>query len=249
MTYGFNKTQIDDFFQNLSKLIEPDYLDGIYLKIFMILEGIGYNTETLINFIAQPCGNLLKSCYWFGNEYNCSDIFDAIQTISGICCTFNYHGLTDGLIMDYRTTNRTDDLLYVLGSGKDVGLAVELNIETDSYVSPTVPFYGVQIFIHHSYEQPSGIASTIIQPGHDLSINIVPTAVVSDNSIRNVPVKQRRCYFDDEKLLRNSKYYSFDSCMMECRVDTIFELCACVPFNFPETSMFLFHKIDSSEKD
>lgn len=236
MAFGINEYQIEDFFHNLSNLIEPEMLDSIHLKIFTILEGIGYDSETLMGSMAQPCGSFLKSCSWLGKDYNCSDIFDSIQTISGLCCTFNYHGLTNGILLNYRTTNRSDDLLYVFGAGKDVGLTVKIDIETSTYMSPTYPFYGAEIFVHHSYEQPSSIATAVVQPGHDVSINVIPTAVVSLDSMRDVQVMQRKCYFENEKLLRNTMYYSFDACMMECRVDTIFELCSCIPFSYPETS-------------
>ena len=28
-------------------------------------------------------------CYWYGKEYNCSDLFKLRPTDSGFCCSFN----------------------------------------------------------------------------------------------------------------------------------------------------------------
>lgn len=188
--------------------------------------------------VAQSCDNLLKSCTWLGRSYPCEQLFDWIQTMNGFCCSFNYNGVTSGVLMDYKTVNRTDDLIYVLGAGERVGLTVMMNIEPDEYTSTTSPYYGIEVFVHSPREQPTKAVTALAQVGQDVSISVIPNVIISERDVRDVPLTQRKCYFEDEKPLRNTKRYSFDSCMMECRVDTIVKLCGCIPFNFPETRMF-----------
>lgn len=239
-TYSIDSELVIEFFKSLSALVEPEYLEAQFLKIYVILESIGFDSERLMGFVAQPCGNLLKSCTWLGRSLPCEQLFDWIQTMNGFCCSFNYNGVTNGVLMNYKTVNRTDELLYVLGAGERVGLTVTMDIEPDKYLSATSPFYGVEVFVHNPQEQPTKVMTSLAQVGQDVSISVVPSVIISEMGVRDVPLTQRRCYFEDEKPLRSTHRYSFDSCMMECRVDTIVDLCGCVPFNFPETRKFLF---------
>lgn len=53
------------------------------------------NQMTVLNLtmILRPkCSDMLKSCRWKGTESRCEALFQWIETIEGICCSFNYYG-------------------------------------------------------------------------------------------------------------------------------------------------------------
>lgn len=74
-----------------------------------------------------------------------------------------------------------------------------VNIEPKEYVAYTKTYYGVTIMIHSPHEYPqNAVAKTVGQIGTDVTINVVPSVVVSEASIKNLPLTQRNCYFKDE---------------------------------------------------
>lgn len=63
----------------------------------------------------------------------------------------------------------------------------------------TKTYYGVSVLIHSPREYPqNAVAKTIGQIGTDVTINVVPSVVVSEESVRGLPLTQRNCFFKDE---------------------------------------------------
>lgn len=55
------------------------------------------NNLTVLNVmdrIAPRCDDMLKSCQWKGSIIRCDTLYQPVRTIEGICCSFNYYGLT-----------------------------------------------------------------------------------------------------------------------------------------------------------
>lgn len=53
----------------------------------------GTSEEKIIRRLADlmtPCEELLQTCIWNSEIYNCSDLFETRLTDTGLCCTFNY---------------------------------------------------------------------------------------------------------------------------------------------------------------
>lgn len=92
-TYGISMDVIYDFYQKLAALVDPEYIEGLYLQVYVILESLGYNSETLMQALAQPCENLLKKCLWLGREVPCKSLFRIIEAAEGFCCSFNFRAL------------------------------------------------------------------------------------------------------------------------------------------------------------
>lgn len=85
------------------------------------------------------------------------------------------------------------------GSGQFVGLNIRIHIDPDQYTAYSHSFYGVAILVHGSEKFPEMSDTTAIgQPGNDVTVAVIPTVVVSEPSVRNLPLRQRNCYFDDE---------------------------------------------------
>lgn len=132
-------------------------------------------------------------------------------------------------------SNQLNQPVYrVAGYGEYVGLSVLLNPETDTYVSPCNDLYGISVIIHEAGDFPeSSYSSVVVQPGEEVSVAVVPNVVVSKPEVRSLPVTQRNCLFPDEQRLRTTDEYAYQSCLTECVVDTILEICGCIPFYYP----------------
>jgi acid-sensing ion channel, other len=87
----------------------------------------------------------------------------------------------------------------VAGAGRGSGLFVILDLEVESYVAATRPFYGCEIIVHDPNDFPqTSFSSTIIQPGYVGELMITPSLIESQEIIENVAINQRKCYLQDE---------------------------------------------------
>lgn len=99
MEKGLKKEAIVEFLENLAKLINPEYIDALYLKTYQILEGMGYTTDRLMFELMQPCVNMIRDCSWLGKIAPCDSLFRVAKSSEGFCCSFNYQALKGSLEM------------------------------------------------------------------------------------------------------------------------------------------------------
>lgn len=93
------KENVQEFLENLAKLITPEYIDALYLKTYQILEEMGYTTDKLMFELMQPCSNMIQGCAWLGKIVACDTLFRVAKSSEGFCCSFNYKALKDSLEM------------------------------------------------------------------------------------------------------------------------------------------------------
>ncbi|XP_037049218.1 sodium channel protein Nach-like [Bradysia coprophila] len=190
--------------------------------------------------VMHPCDNMLTQCLWLGQFVPCNTLFRTAKSIDGYCCSFNYDAIREDLEIDSdNVSEKLQNPNYrVSGAGPYVGMELLVNIEPEQYVSYTKTYFGVSVLIHSPHEYPqNSVAKTLGQIGTDVIINVVPSVIVSENSVQNLALAQRNCYFKDEVKLRTATRYSFSTCINECAVDTIFRMCGCVPFYYVEAQM------------
>lgn len=129
----------------------------------------------------------------------------------------------------------------------------------EDYVSYAKSYYGASVLLHGAERFPQTLDKIIVaQPGSDVNIAVIPSVVVSQDNIRDVPIQQRNCYFNDEvcglklcsifdqtkppplfqRNLRSTKKYSYQACVSECAADNVVRVCECVPFYYPEIRKF-----------
>ncbi|XP_067203068.1 pickpocket protein 28-like [Linepithema humile] len=194
----------------------------------------------------QPCSALLVRCAWLGHIYDCSKIFKTVKSKEGFCCAFNSHYyLNIEHKSDYTYNNSTDfnvtsedlpgvqEILKAPGSGRDVGLAVALNVERDTYKATSRPYVGATIMIHDAIDFPDiGTQFASVPPGHVLAISVSGTSIKSAENLRNLPLEKRLCYFGDE--IPGETYYSYQSCVSECVAKYTQSVCNCLPFYYPK---------------
>lgn len=64
-----------------------------YDLLHNILQTNQMNILNLTSTLKPRCVDMLKACRWKGTEARCDSIFQSVNTIEGICCSFNYYGL------------------------------------------------------------------------------------------------------------------------------------------------------------
>lgn len=92
-----------------------------------------------------------------------------------------------------------DSVLKVSGAGQFVGLEVLLRVSTAQYVAYSRSYYGINVLIHSPEDYPQASATTtVVQPGYDVILAIIPSVVVSTPDVRSLALEQRNCLFEDE---------------------------------------------------
>ncbi len=177
--------------------------------------------------LMHPCDNQISQCIWLGKFVPCNTLFRRAKSIEGYCCSFNYNAIKDDLEMWFlqilqriessnlkffyfiflwtcSDSDKISDELQnpnyrVSGAGPYVGMELLVNIEPKEYMAYSRTYYGVIVMIHSPHEYPqNAVAKTIGQIGMDVTINVVPSVVVSEPSVKDLALTQRNCYFKDE---------------------------------------------------
>lgn len=52
---GLTADTVEQFYSNLSKLIQPEYVDDMYTQTLSVLNELNYTTEKLMFELMQPC--------------------------------------------------------------------------------------------------------------------------------------------------------------------------------------------------
>ncbi|XP_011631255.2 pickpocket protein 28-like [Pogonomyrmex barbatus] len=245
---GFTASESDKFFSSLMKLIRPDKISIDNVTAMDVLDYLDVTVETLMEQLMQPCSALLLRCAWIGKIHDCGKIFKTVKSREGFCCAFNSHY---DLNIEHLSSNNTpsnftnfnetfddlpgvDEILKAPGSGRDVGLAVALNIEPDMYKATSRPYVGASVMIHDPIDFPDiGAHLASVPPGHVLAISVTGTSIRAMESLRNIPLQQRLCFFDNE--IPGEVHYSYQSCISDCIAKLTYRLCGCLPFYHPET--------------
>lgn len=211
-------------------------------------------------FTAQPCRQLLTLCTWKGQRVACEKIFYPIPTDIGFCCAFNHNSLKlmlrgtrlprivqsleekfDEL---YETSNNAkerdlDDSpnQFTPNWGIQNGLTVVIDMMSNwNPASVRQDFLGVRAAIKGKNQFPiMSRDSFLIRPGHETYIAITATHTSAQESLRQLAVSARKCYYDDEFYLQLFKSYSVKNCWMESLTNfsRTVNPSGCVPWNFP----------------
>ena len=187
---------------------------------------------------------LLKACIWHGKEFPCSELFSAVPTNQGMCCSFNmkstnemfqesrYQEILDS--MQSRDKNQSfvkEKLKEKVGSwngvpisqaGRKKGLQVILDAHSDYLSGSTVPedFDGFFAVIDSNNQFPTVNRKTVLlRPGHNNIVSMKATMVTSEEAIRKFDPIKRHCLFPDEMKMKIHKMYSQANCLLECSMD------------------------------
>lgn len=90
---GVPEEKILKYYAMLPNLINPEFYNEDFVNISKIMGELGYNAESLMLEVFQPCEKLLIMCSWKGEECPCEDLFKISRSSEGLCCSFNYNAL------------------------------------------------------------------------------------------------------------------------------------------------------------
>ncbi|XP_039276827.1 sodium channel protein Nach-like isoform X2 [Nilaparvata lugens] len=245
------------FFLNVLSLFQHPYYSRMleYLdeceEILPDLEKI--NITDLMIMSLPACRELLLECSWHGKPENCCELFSLQRSEEGFCYTFNsmtsqkhnqcndlQNTLTDKdtLHKKHNDFNMECILRRNTAAGAATGMEVFMKGMSSSEFLPDqlnfVRYSGVRVQVHHVTEYPeAGMGFPVpAEHGTKMSATVKPSLTRSTDAIRNLPVNVRNCYFADEKHLGVSNSYTEKSCLIECRLDYLFEVCGCRPYYF-----------------
>lgn len=65
----------------------------------VVLKQQGLTVQRIMKEVAQPCGKMMMYCEIRGDIEKCGNLFKKIRSNAGYCCSFNYFGLRDHLLL------------------------------------------------------------------------------------------------------------------------------------------------------
>ncbi|KAK9752065.1 Amiloride-sensitive sodium channel [Popillia japonica] len=244
------------------KLLMDDYCDSNYTiaKGDDDLENLA-DWDTLKAFIlkvTQSCSEMLKLCKWKQKEHDCNVIFNPILTDDGYCCTFNrlpsssifrnpkeLNDLNETYpseVYDWTpqkgyTINASIDALpwRSPGAGAHLGLSVVVDAQLDSYYCQTTNSAGFKVLLSNPIETPKmADFGFFMRPGLEARIVIKPQKVESTETLKNIDVSKRQCFFPEERYLQFYRSYTEKNCKLECQANRTLRSCNCVPYFLPK---------------
>lgn len=93
----------------------------------------------------------------------------------------------------------------------------------------------MQVIIHTSYEYPSAGDGLWLneEQGMKTSIRVFPSITVTSDNVKDLEIESRGCVFPDEKDLYIYHVYTESSCLIECRLMYLADVCNCHMYYFP----------------
>lgn len=179
------------------------------------------------------CSKMIEKCFWLGTEVRCDAFFEQVTTFLGACCAFNYVGLKNRS-NQRATSSILQAVKLVTTSGPYSALSVVLNPMSDDYFYSSYKMKGFRVIVHDSYDFPElNSPNTFIQENYVSYLGVMPESTYSKSEIYSKEIMIRQCYDENEIDLNVMKRYSFINCMVECRRLLAYQLCDCIPYNYP----------------
>ncbi|XP_030380834.1 pickpocket protein 28 [Scaptodrosophila lebanonensis] len=216
--------------------------------------------EQFIFNISQPCEAMVIGCRFGAEDYNCARMFLPIVTDEGLCCVFNMlhprfmykHNIpltlrnVSNALGDFRAVNwyaeqgyagHTQGRFYprtAQGTGESLGLSLTLDVQADDYYCSSSNSIGFKISLHSPNESPNvRETGVLLAPGLETKLRIEPAKIVTEQQLRSLDRKYRRCLFHSEGKLRYFAHYTQRNCEMECLSRLLLQHCGCISFYMP----------------
>ncbi len=210
--------------------------------------------------------SILKYCEWKGMQIPCAALFTNFPTDQGMCCSFNireaeyifqgktFPRLVSKLQMDDKNAsfgNSIPPLKYTSSKepttlpGRNKGLVLMIDAHADIVAASSVnsDFKGFIGLVSPSGSFPFTIQEGFeIRPGHNNIIALTGSKIDADDTLKDLPVDQRKCLFADENLnMTIHTKYTQSNCLFECAITYAKKKVqeknnasyACIPWYFP----------------
>ena len=200
--------------------------------------------------ISGEHAHVLKDCQWSGEQVPCEDLFQAIPTDVGICCSFNFNSSMKEttyakLIRDLKSQEMAlnnfsspEERPILKGRvGFEMGLKVVLDSHSHIASPATVSSDGnaFQVFIGDPGEFPFLRNRAIqIQPGFENHVDVSAIQISANLNIVSHSIEDRKCKFYWEGELEFHADYSYTSCVVEFALSAALRSVLCVPWYMPQ---------------
>lgn len=67
----------------------------------------------------------------------------------------------------------------------------------------------------------------------EVVVSVKPVVMTTSDGLRNYPVSNRQCFFNEERDLRYFKVYTQKNCELECLSNYTVKHCGCAKFSMP----------------
>ncbi|XP_047368017.1 sodium channel protein Nach-like isoform X2 [Vespa velutina] len=232
-------------FRLLLELLDPGVFEHDVTENLTRLQDIiddnGLTIREVMEKVTKNCSDLLISCKWNDESFECNEFFNRILTRDGICCSFNYISPCD-------VENSIDSKpRKIQACGYQTGLTVKVNPDPEDYFATILGSYGVKVLVHYPYDYPDHNANDkLIDLNKQAFLSVSPEETYATLDVKDLAISTRNCVFSDEgdKILKDEKVYyrrltsvrySYINCMAECRANTIRNKCDCIPYYFPSS--------------
>ncbi|KAH1001753.1 hypothetical protein HUJ04_005728 [Dendroctonus ponderosae] len=203
----------------------------------------GTTEETIIRRLADlmtPCEELLQTCIWNSEPYDCADLFETRLTDTGLCCTFNYPLETaERKIISNRGAKLVDTPRQFMGIGVASGLSLIVNNNLTDYFYTSMATRGVLLKIFSPNNVPDtasgAVKQVVVQEQADVFVDVEVNLLLTEDSLKSNQQKERRCLFADSVSTEFGNY-TMSNCLVLCRVQGILDYCRCAPVLVPTNS-------------
>lgn len=122
-------------------------------------------------------------------------------------------------------------------TGPDRGLIVLVNTSTVDYYYSTKNSNGFTVSINSPTEFPDESSGNfnryILKNRTEAYIKLDVTALKAKEGVESYSIEQRGCMFRHERLVEFGGQYSFNDCLLKCKIRSLVSFCNCIPFNLP----------------
>lgn len=96
--------------------------------------------------------------------------------------------------------------------------------------------------ISHPLDFPEVSTRTItIEKNYATEVRVKPLKIISLPAVKTVSLKYRLCKFSNDIISKVSSLYSFQTCMVECKINAIYNLCKCIPYFYPNPGQNIYN--------
>ena len=231
----------------------------LYPNLFRLLWYTKIPCLDLFNLTGDHA-HVLKHCEWAGQPVPCGDLFQAIPTDVGICCSFNSNSSMKETIyaklirelkqeeMEHTDTSTRDERQIHKGRvGFEMGLKVAIDSHSNIASPATISSDGnaFQVYIGNPGEFPFLRNRAVqIQPGYENHVEVSAIQISADPNIVSHSIADRKCQFYWEGELDFHSDYSYTSCVVEF---ALAEVLSYINISPPHISMYLFKALRTVE--
>ncbi|XP_028034767.1 pickpocket protein 28-like isoform X1 [Bombyx mandarina] len=229
--------EVELFFLQYGRLLDYSYDDILrnhpFLDIITLKDFYSQNTSEVMQKLAPKCDEMLLRCGWGSEEVNCKTNFDVQLTVRGHCCIFNY--IQEDSVDDLNSANKDVKRQSVPGALYGLRLVLDPMIDDYAYTVNNIRGFDVFLFSPGHFADFSGgkVIYRIVEPDRAEFIELSSIQQRAAAEVRKYPVRIRKCFFQDENGSSHRKTYTYNYCIINCRIKSIQSLCKCTPYFLP----------------